>query len=260
MTCRNPSQTQTWMRRIDARHLAHPFAGSRMLRGLLAQEGCSVGRRPVTTRMHPMGLTALYRGRNPSTRHAAHPVYLYLLRNRTIERPNLAWRCSQTRTTDCCITAVEEAITRYGSPEIFNTDQGSECTDSDCTDLLKRHGIQISRNGKGSWRDNVFVERLWRTVKYEEVYLHAYDSMTDVQTALTRYFTFYNSRRPHSTLDGKTRDSGLPQSTAARRLTRRVPLIFVETLFREAAPPLFLSTATRSLNLHGATNFGGDIA
>lgn len=224
------------MRRIDALHLAHPFAGSRMLRGLLAQEGLSAGRRHVTTLMRQMGLTALYRGRNTSARHPAHPVYPYLLRNLTIERPNhawamditylpmargfvylaavidwatrrvLAWRLSNTLTTDFCIAAVEEALTRYGVPEIFNTDQGSQFTDSDFTDLLKDHGIQISMDGKGCWRDNVFVERLWRTVKYEEVYLHAYDSMTDVQTALTRYFTFYNSRRPHSALDGKTPD------------------------------------------------------
>ena len=118
----------------------------------------------------------------------------------------LAWRLSNSMTADFCIKAVEAAIRDYGTPEIFNTDQGSQFTDSDFVGLLEKHAIQISMDGKGSWRDNVFVERLWKSVKYEEVYLHAYDSVADARQGLGRYFLFYNQRRPHSALDRKTPD------------------------------------------------------
>lgn len=131
----------------------------------------------------------------------------------------LAWRLSISLTTDFCIEAVEEAIARYGTPEIFNTDQGSQFTSAEFVGLLQRHDIRISMDGKGCWRDNVFVERLWKTVKYEEVYLHAYESVSQARQSLTRYFTFYNQRRPHSSLDGQTPDTvylnWLPSSQAA---------------------------------------------
>jgi putative transposase len=225
------------MRRIDELHLEYPFAGSRMLRDLLKQEGHQVGRKHVATLMKKMGIEALYKKPNTSRRHPKHPVYPYLLRNLEIDRPNqvfaadityipmkrgfvylfavmdwasrrvLSWRISNTMTTDFCIEAVQEAIARYGAPEIFNTDQGSQFTSLEFTQLLKEHGIAISMDGKGCWRDNVFVERLWKSIKYEEVYLHAYDTVSAAKSGIGRYLEFYNSRRPHSTLDGKTPDA-----------------------------------------------------
>ena len=225
------------MRRIDELHLEHPFAGSRMLRDMLRREGHRIGRKHVATLMKKMGIEALYRKPNTSRRHAAHPVYPYLLRNLTIERPNhvwaadityipmrrgfvylfavmdwasrrvLSWRLSNTLTTDFCIEAVEEAITRYGRPEIFNTDQGCQFTSLEFTQLLKDHDIAISMDGKGCWRDNVFVERLWKSIKYEEIYLHAYETVSAAKEGIGRYLEFYNSRRPHSALDGKTPDA-----------------------------------------------------
>jgi putative transposase len=225
------------MRRLDELHLAHPFAGARMLRDLLRAEGVPIGRKRVSALMRRMGLEALYRRPNLSRRTPGHSVYPYLLRDRTIERANeawcadityvpmargfvylvavmdwhsrrvLAWRLSNTLTTDFCIEAVEEALALYGPPEIFNTDQGSQFTSTEFTELLKAHGIQISMDGKGCWRDNVFVERLWRTIKYEEVYLKAYDSIPDAQRSLAAYLAFYNGRRPHRALDGQTPDA-----------------------------------------------------
>jgi len=225
------------MRRIDELHLNHPFAGSRMLRDLLRQEGFSVGRKRVATLMRKMGIEALYRRPNTSRRHAAHRIYPYLLRERTIEDPNevwamdityipmsrgfvylaavldwasrkiLAWRVSISMSTDFCLEAVEEAMARYGKPAIFNTDQGSQFTSAEFTTLLTQNGIAISMDGKGAWRDNVFVERLWKTIKYEEVYLHAYDTVADAKAGLARYIDFYNRRRPHRTLDGVSPDA-----------------------------------------------------
>lgn len=227
----------TLMRRIDELHLEYPFAGSRMLRDMLKREGLSVGRKHVATLMKKMGIEALYKKPNTSRRHPAHPVYPYLLRNLEINRPNqvfaadityipmqrgflylftvmdwasrrvLSWRLSNTLTTDFCIEAVQEAIVRYGRPEIFNTDQGSQFTSLEFTQLLKDHGIAISMDGKGCWRDNVFVERLWKSIKYEEVYLHAYDTVSAARSGIGRYLEFYNSRRPHSALDGDTPDA-----------------------------------------------------
>jgi putative transposase len=236
-----PQQTSeadlTLMRRIDELHLEHPFAGSRMLRDMLKREGFSVGRKHVATLMKKMGIEALYKKPNTSGRHPAHPVYPYLLRNLEINRPNqvfaadityipmkrgfvylfavmdwasrrvLAWRLSNTLTTDFCIEAAQEAIARYGKPEIFNTDQGSQFTSMEFTKLLKEHGIAISMDGKGCWRDNVFVERLWKSIKYEEVYLHAYDTMSAARCGIGRYLEFYNNRRPHRALDGDTPDA-----------------------------------------------------
>ncbi len=224
------------MRRIDELHLAHPFAGARMLRDLLRREGHAMGRRHVATLMRRMGITAVYRKPHTSQRHPAHMVYPYLLRNAEITRPNqvwaadityipmqrgfvylfavldwasrrvLAWRLSNTLTTDFCLEAVQEALASSGTPEIFNTDQGCQFTSQEFTGLLKAHGIQISMDGTGCWRDNVFVERLWRTIKYEEVYLHAYETVGAAHQGLERYLMFYNQTRPHQALDGQTPD------------------------------------------------------
>ena len=224
------------MRRIDKLHLDYPFAGARMLRDLLRREGHLVGRRHVSTLMRRMRIGAIYRKPNTTRRNQAHQVYPYLLRNLKIERPNhvwaadityipmkrgfvylfvvmdwatrrvLSWRLSNTLSTDFCIEAVQEALDLYGTPEIFNTDQGSQFTGMEFTALLKEKGIAISMDGRGCWRDNVFVERLWKSIKYEEVYLHAYDSVSEARRGLERYLTFYNHQRPHSTLDGSTPD------------------------------------------------------
>lgn len=224
------------MRRIDELHLQYPFAGARMLRDLLRQTGHAIGRRQVATLMRRMGITAIYCTPRTSRRHSAHRIYPYLLRQLTITRPNhvwaadityipmrrgfvylcaildwasrrvLAWRLSNTLTTDFCVEAVQEAVTRYGTPEIFNTDQGCQFTSEAFTGLLNDREIQISMDGTGRWRDNVFVERLWRSLKYEEVYLHAYETVRDAQEGLTRYLTFYNQLRPHRALDGHTPD------------------------------------------------------
>jgi putative transposase len=225
------------MRRIDELHLNFPFAGSRMLRDMLKLEGFEVGRKRVRTLMDKMGIAAIYRKRKTSAPHPAHPIYPYLLRNLTIERPNQVWatdltyipmkrgfvylvaiidwatrrvlahRVSISMTTDFCVEALEEAIAKYGAPEIFNTDQGSQFTSEDFTGVLKAHDIKISMDGKGRWIDNVFVERLWKSVKYEHVYLHAYESVAEAQQQLDRYFTFYNTRRPHAALGGITPDT-----------------------------------------------------
>jgi putative transposase len=252
-----PAGDLALMRRLDELHLELPFAGSRMLRDLLIGEGVTVGRGHIRTLMRRMGITAVYRRPKTSGRHPAHPIYPYLLRGLTIDRPNqvwsadityipmakgfvflvaildwatrkvLAWRLSPTLTTDFCVAALEEALDRYGTPEIFNTDQGSQFSSAVFLDVLRRHAIQISMDGRGCWRDNVFVERLWRSVKYEEVYLHAYDTVSEARAGLTRYFTFYNTRRPHQALRARTPDavffSSLPQPRAAS--SRGLPLI-----------------------------------
>lgn len=224
------------MRRMDELHLEFPFAGSRMLRDLLRGEGVGIGRDLVSTMMRRMGIEALYRRPNTSKPALGHKIYPYLLRGVTVERPNqawamdityipmargfvylaavvdwftrrvLSWRLSITLEVDFCIEAVEEALARHGKPEIFNTDQGSQFTSAAFTGLLTDNTISISMDGRGAWRDNVFVERLWRSVKYEEVYLRAYDSVGEARACLDRYLTFYNTRRPHSSLDARTPD------------------------------------------------------
>jgi len=224
------------MRRIDELHLDFPFAGTRMLRDLLRQEGYSAGRRRIRRLMRIMGIEALYRKPKTSKGHPSHPVYPYLLRNMVIDKPNqvwamdityipmargfiylcavidwasrrvMAWRLSNTLTSDFCVDAMQEAIIRYGVPDICNTDQGSQFTSLEFTDLLRKNDIQISMDGKGRWLDNVVIERLWRSVKYDEVYLHAYESVRAAHVGLTRYFQLYNQRRPHSSLDGRTPD------------------------------------------------------
>lgn len=224
------------MRRIDELHLELPFAGARMLRDLLRGEGVVVGRKHMATLMRRMAITALYRKPNTSRKAPGRTIYPYLLCTLPITRANqvwamdisyipmargfvylaavidwysrrvLAWRLSISMDTEFCTDAVEEAVARYGTPEIFNTDQGSQFTSSAFVGLLTSHGIRISMNGKGCWRDNVFIERLWRSIKYEEVYLHAYESVSQARGGIGRYLEFYNTRRPHSSLQASTPD------------------------------------------------------
>ena len=221
------------MRRIDELHLNHPFAGARMLRALLALEGLAVGRRHADEDDGHRGVVPASRHQPetpqepglpvPPARTRHHPrepgvgdgYYLHPDAQRLrllaavldwATRRVLSWRLSNTLTTDFCLEAVEDALAQYGTPTIFNTDQGSQFSSTEFVDLLRHHGMQQSMDGKGRWVDNVFVERLWKSVKYEEVYLHAYDSVAQAKHALQRYFSFYNQRRPHSSLDGKTPD------------------------------------------------------
>ena len=224
------------MRRIDELHLEHPFAGSRMLRDLLRLQGIHVGRRHVGTLMRRMGIQALYRQPNTSKRHPAHPVFPYLLGKMPIERANQAWamdityvpmargwvylvavldwhsrrvlahRVSITMECDFCVEALREAAARWGAPQIVNTDQGSQFSSAGFVAEVARIGARQSMDGRGCWRDNVFVERLWRSVKYEDVYLKAYDSVSAARQSLASYFEFYNARRPHQSHDGRTPD------------------------------------------------------
>jgi len=224
------------MRRLDALHLDYPFAGSRMLRDMLVREGVSIGRRHVRTLMNKMGIEAIYRRPNTSKAAPGHKIYPYLLRGLKINRANQVWamdityipmtrgfiylaavvdvfsrrvlshRISITLETGFCIEALQDALARYGKPEIFNTDQGSQFTSSDFIEILDDHEISISMDGKGAWRDNVFVERLWRSIKYEEIYLKAYQSVSEARASIGHYLQFYNTLRPHSALDRRTPD------------------------------------------------------
>lgn len=238
------------MRRIDALHLDYPFAGSRMLRDLLRGEGVIIGREMVRTMMRRMCIEAIYRRPNTSKPCPGHKVYPYLLRGLTVDRPNqvwsmdityipmakgfvylaavmdwfsrrvLAWRVSITMEVDFCLDAVEEALVRHGKPDIFNTDQGSQFSSAAFTGLLLDNEIAISMDGRGAWRDNVFVERLWRSVKYEEVYLRAYETVAEARRLIGVYLDFFNRKRPHSSLDARTPDHAYftrlpPQAAAA---------------------------------------------
>ena len=224
------------MRRIDELHLAHPFLGARRLARMLLREGVEVGRRHVGTLMRLMGIEAIYRKKRTSLPGKGHKIYPYLLGTVAIERPNQVWaaditylpmaqgfaylvaildlysrkvlsfRVSNAMTTDFCVEALQEALTRYGAPEIFNTDQGAQFTAEDFTQPLAAKGVRVSMDGRGRWVDNVFVERLWRSVKYEDLYLHAYETVSEVKAALASYFSFYNSRRPHQSLEYRTPD------------------------------------------------------
>ena len=237
------------MRLIDEIHLKYPFYGSRRMRNELRDLGHDVGRGHTSTLMKKMGIRALYQKPRLSAPHPDHKVYPYLLRGIEISRANhcwaaditylpmargfcyltaimdwasrrvLAWRLSNTLDASFCTDALEEAIMRYGRPEIFNTDQGSQFTSGAFIEILDTHGINISMDSRGRWMDNVFIERLWRSVKYEEVYLNAYGSLTEARRGLADYFEFYNHKRRHQGLDDRTPDevywSTLPQKQVA---------------------------------------------
>jgi putative transposase len=224
------------MRLIDELHLECPFYGSRKIRDELRTKGHKIGRGHVSSLMRKMGITALYQKRRLSKPHPGHKVYPYLLRGLEINRANHVWsadicylpmargfcylvavmdwasrrvlsfRLSNTLDASFCCEALEEAIEIYGVPEIFNTDQGSQFTSEDFTGILLKNNIRISMDGRGRWVDNVFIERLWRTVKYEEVYLKAYGSIREARGQLGVYFKFYNERRRHQGLDSRTPD------------------------------------------------------
>ena len=234
-----PERDLLLMRRLDELHLKWPFLGARKLRDLLQRDGFEVGRKHVVTLMRKMGINAIYRQPKTSAPGSGpeHRVYPYLLKDLVIERANhvwaaditylpmakgfvylvaiidwasrrvLAWRTSNTLTADFCVEALREALVRYGTPDIFNTDQGSQFTSREFTEVLKDAHVRISMDGKGRWVDNVFVERLWRSVKYEEIYLHAYGSIAEANRRLAVYFEFFNRIRPHQGLDGKTPDA-----------------------------------------------------
>jgi len=221
---------------IDKIHLALPFYGARKIQVELNNRGFSIGRGKVRRLMRKMGLEAIYRKPKTSIPKSGDHIYPYLLKDLQIERVNqvwatditylpmakgfaylvaiidlysrkvMSWRLSNTMDASFCIEALEDAIQRFGPPEIFNTDQGSQFTSDSFTSVLKAHGVKISMDGKGRWVDNVFIERLWRSVKYEEVYLKAYQTMQEARQSLRSYFIFYNQSRFHQTLDYQTPD------------------------------------------------------
>ncbi|MDA0263403.1 MAG: IS3 family transposase [Chloroflexi bacterium] len=221
------------MKQIDQQYLATPFYGSRRMKAWLGRQGCQVNRKRVQRLMQTMGLTAIYRRPRTSRPGPGHKVYPYLLGGMEITRPNqawaadityipmargflylvaimdwysrhvVAWRLSNTLDADFCVEALGEALCR-GKPEVFNTDQGSQFTGEAFTGLLQRHGVRISMDGKGRYSDNIFVERLWRTVKYEEVYLKAYSGGREARDGIDNYFRFYNIQRPHQALGYRT--------------------------------------------------------
>ena len=237
------------MRLIDEIHMKHPFMGSRSIRDQLQDKGHQVGRQHVSTLMKKMGIAALYKKPNLSRPNLQHKVYPYLLRGVEITRANhvwaadityipmargfcylvaimdwasrkvMAWRLSNTLDASFCVEALKEALGKYGSPEIFNTDQGSQFTSGAFIEILEDHGISISMDGKGRWMDNVFIERLWWSVKYQDVYLKGYSSIAEARNGLREYFEFYNGQRRHQSLDRRTPDnvywSTLPQMRVA---------------------------------------------
>jgi putative transposase len=224
------------MRRIDALFTRWPFLGSRRMTAILRGEGIALNRKRVQRLMRRMGIAAL--GPKPRTTKPApgHTIYPYLLREMAIERPNqvwaadityipigrgflylvavmdwasravLAWRLSNTMDAAFCVSALEEALARFGRPEIFNTDQGSQFTSAAFTGVLAAAGIRISMDGRGRWMDNVFIERLWRSLKYECVYLHAFETGSELRAGLSKWISYYNAGRPHSGLGGSTPD------------------------------------------------------
>ncbi len=235
------------MRRIDELHLAYPWMGSRSLRDQLNRAGLPISRDRVRRLMRKMDIHAVYRRPRTTIPAPGHKVYPYLLRDRIIDRPDqvwcadvtyipmargflylvavmdwhsrkvLAWRLSNTMTADFCVEALQEALARFGTPGIFNTDQGSQFTSAAFTGILNAAGVTISMDGKGRWMDNVFIERLWRTIKYEEVYLRAYDTVAEAQTGIGRYIDFYNGARTHQALGRRTPDEVYYQPNGLRK-------------------------------------------
>ncbi len=233
-----PAEELALMRLIDACHLEHPYYGSRRIKGwLLDEHGLVVARKRVMRLMWKMGITSIYPKRNTSCPNKAHETYPYLLRSLSIDRSNqvwcadisyipmargflylvaimdwhsrrvLSWRLSNTMDVHFCLEALDEAIARFGVPEIFNTDQGAQFTSRAWIDRLKERGIRISMDGKGRCMDNVFIERLWRSLKYEEVYLKAYDSVAEAKAGIGAWMCFYNAQRRHQGLGNQTPDS-----------------------------------------------------
>lgn len=231
---RGPSRNDlAVMKQIDQQYLATPFYGSRRMRVWLGRQGCRASRKRVQRLMRTMGLSAIYRRPRTSKPAPGHKVYPYLLRSMEITSPNqvwaadityipmdrgflylvavmdwysrhvVAWRLSNTLDADFCVEALKEALGK-GKPEVFNTDQGSQFTSEGFTGLLEQHGVRVSMDGKGRYSDNIFVERLWRTVKYEEVYLKAYSGGREARSGIDNYFRFYNTQRPHQALGYRT--------------------------------------------------------
>ena len=230
------AETLALMRLIDAQFLETPWYGSRQMARHLRRDGHKVGRKRVRRLMSRMGLAPIYQRPRTTVPHPQHRIYRYLLRDLVVSRPNqvwcadityipmrrgflylvavmdwatrkvLAWRVSNTMDVAFCVEALQEALARFGRPEIFNTDQGSQFTSTEFTDVLRGAQVRISMDGRGRWMDNVFIERLWRSLKYECVYLHAFDTGSELRAGLTRWIGYYNSRRPHSSLDGHTPD------------------------------------------------------
>jgi putative transposase len=224
------------MRLIDEQYLKTPTWGSRSMRNHLRRLGYKINRKRVQRLMRLMGLEAIYPKPKTSRPHPEHKVYPYLLRNLTIDRPNqvwttdityvpmargfmylvavmdwhsrkvLSWRVSNTMEADFCVAAVDEAIERFGAPEIFNTDQGAQFTSDAFTSLLKEHDVDISMDGRGRVQDNIFIERLWWTLKYHYLYLRSFDNGSELRKGLREWFSFYNTERPHQALDNMTPD------------------------------------------------------
>ena len=230
------SENLALMRLIDAQFLETPWYGSRQMARHLRRDGHQVGRKRVRRLMAVMGLAPIYQRPRTTLPNPGHRVWPYLLRGVAIDRPNqvwctdltyipmrrgflylvavmdwstrkvLSWRVSNTMDTEFCVEALEEALARFGRPEIFNSDQGSQFTSSVFTGALQRAGVRISMDGRGRWMDNVFIERLWRSLKYECIYLHAFETGSELRAGLSRWISYYNARRPHSTLAGRTPD------------------------------------------------------
>jgi putative transposase len=223
-------------RLIDEEYTRHPFYGSRRMVVYLSRQGISVNRKRVQRLMREMGLAGMAPGPNTSQTHPEHKVYPYLLRGVAVDRPNqvwstdityvrlaggfvylvaiidwysrkvLSWRLSNSMDATFCVDCLEDALKQHGQPEVFNSDQGSQFTSAAFTDVLKLEGITISMDGRGRAFDNIFVERLWRTIKYEDIYLNGYANMYNLTLGLTEYFAFYNAERPHQSLSYLTPD------------------------------------------------------
>jgi putative transposase len=234
------------MRLIDAQFLETPWYGSRQMASHLRRAGYEVGRKRIRRLMAKMGLAPIYQRPRTTVPHPEHQIYSYLLREMAITRPNqawcadityipmrrgflylvavmdwatrkvLSWRVSNTMDAEFCVAALEEALARFGRPDIFNTDQGSQFTSPRFTGVLHAAGVRISMDGRGRWMDNVFIERLWRSLKYECVYLHAFETGSELRAGLSRWISYYNARRPHSTLAGRTPDEAYGEGRLER--------------------------------------------
>ena len=233
-TAQESEENLALMRLIDEEYTRHPFYGSRQMRNYLRRQGYKVNRKRVQRLMQEMGIQSIAPKPNTSKSHPAHKIYPYLLKNLDIICPDqvwcsdityirlsggfvyltavmdwysryvLSWEISVTMDSDFCVSALESALRRHGRPEIFNTDQGAQFTSTDFTTMLLDHDVQISMDGKGRATDNIFIERLWRSVKYEEIYLKEYKTVNELIRSLKAYFDFYNNERSHSSLEGRT--------------------------------------------------------